>query len=48
MYIISFETEIRLAGLLAFIFILYSLWMGQLKVQGLPGVTRIQCRHSNL
>lgn len=33
----SILTEIRLAGGLAFVFILYSLWMGQLKVQGLPG-----------
>jgi hypothetical protein len=31
------EIEIRLIGGLAFLFIIYSLWMGQLKVQGLPG-----------
>ncbi len=32
----SVLTEIRLAGGLAFVFILFSLWMGELKVQGLP------------
>src|SRR6266850_3182515 len=31
------ETEVRLVGGLAFLFVLYSLWMGQVKIQGLPG-----------
>lgn len=33
----SVLTEIRLVGGMASVFILYSLWMGQLKIQGLPG-----------
>jgi hypothetical protein len=33
----NIETEVRLVGGLAFLFVLYSLWMGQVKIQGLPG-----------
>ncbi len=29
-------TQVRLVGGMAFVFILYSLWMGQLKMEGLP------------
>lgn len=33
----AIETKIRFIGGLAFLFILYSLWMGQMKAKGLPG-----------
>src|SRR5688572_16054880 len=33
----SLVSEIRLVGCLGFLFIFYSLWMGRLKIQGLPG-----------
>jgi hypothetical protein len=33
----TIETQARLVGALAFLFILYSLWMGQMEAQGLPG-----------
>jgi hypothetical protein len=33
---IAMETATRIVGGLAFLFILYSLWMGQMTVQGLP------------
>jgi len=31
------EPAIRIVGILAFLFIAYSLWMGRMKAQGLPG-----------
>jgi hypothetical protein len=31
------KTKIRAIGGLAFVFIVYSLWMGQMKAEGLPG-----------
>src|SRR3954469_14320284 len=33
----STELQIRSIGLLAFVFAIYSIWMGQMKVSGLPG-----------
>jgi len=32
----TFESEIRVVGILAFLFMVYSLWMGQMKASGLP------------
>ena len=32
----TIETQIRVVGILALLFILYSLWMGQMKASGLP------------
>ena len=33
----TIKTEIRMVGVLALLFISYSLWMGEIKAQGLPG-----------
>jgi len=32
----TIEAQIRVVGILALLFILYSLWMGQMKASGLP------------
>jgi hypothetical protein len=32
----TIESQIRVVGILALLFILYSLWIGQMKASGLP------------